>query len=74
MICIGADDLRIIGRNTQGVRLVNLRDGDKMVSAAILEPEEDLPETDSTEIDAPAEGETESAEPAAEEDDVEQSG
>ncbi|HEY5653174.1 MAG TPA: DNA gyrase subunit A [Pontiella sp.] len=43
MICIGADDLRIIGRNTQGVRLFNLKDGDKLVSAAVLDPEEDLP-------------------------------
>ena len=40
MICIGASDLRVIGRNTQGVRLVNLKEGDKLVSAAILDPEE----------------------------------
>ena len=39
MICIGASDLRVIGRNTQGVRLVNLKEGDKLVSAAILDPE-----------------------------------
>ncbi|MFC1467429.1 DNA gyrase subunit A [Verrucomicrobiota bacterium] len=50
MICIGADDLRVIGRNTQGVRLVNLNTGDVIVSAALLEPEEEQPE-------APAEGE-----------------
>ncbi|MBT8046263.1 MAG: DNA gyrase subunit A, partial [Pontiella sp.] len=55
MICIGANDLRIIGRNTQGVRLFNLKEGDKLVSAAILEAEEEIPEA--------AEG----AEPAAEE-------
>lgn len=42
MICIGTTDLRIIGRNTQGVRLVNLREGDKLVSAALLEPEEEV--------------------------------
>jgi DNA gyrase subunit A len=41
MICIGANDLRIIGRNTQGVRLFNLKEGDKLVSAAILDPEEE---------------------------------
>jgi len=51
MICIGASDLRIIGRNTQGVRLFNLKEGDKLVSAAVLEPEEEvvgteLPPTD----------------------------
>jgi len=44
MICIGASDLRIIGRNTQGVRLFNLKDGDKLISAAVLDPEEDAPE------------------------------
>lgn len=41
MICIGANDLRVIGRNTQGVRLVNLKEGDKLVSAAVLDPEEE---------------------------------
>ena len=40
MICIGASDLRVIGRNTQGVRLFNLKEGDKLVSAAVLAPEE----------------------------------
>jgi DNA gyrase subunit A len=44
MICIGASDLRVIGRNTQGVRLVNLNEGDKLVSAAVLDAEE-APET-----------------------------
>ena len=43
MICIGASDLRVIGRNTQGVRLFNLKEGDKLVSAAVLDPE-DLPD------------------------------
>ncbi|MFA5688943.1 MAG: DNA gyrase subunit A [Kiritimatiellales bacterium] len=41
MICIGAGDLRVIGRNTQGVRLVNLNEGDKLVSAAVLDAEEE---------------------------------
>ena len=45
MICIGASDLRVIGRNTQGVRLVNLKDGDKLVAAAVLDPEEEAEET-----------------------------
>jgi len=40
MICIGAGDLRVIGRNTQGVRLVNLNEGDLIVSAAVLDKEE----------------------------------
>ena len=45
MICIGASDLRVIGRNTQGVRLFNLKDGDKLVSAAVLDPEDVAEET-----------------------------
>jgi DNA gyrase subunit A len=40
MICIGVSDIREIGRNTQGVRLVRLKPGDKLVSAAVLDPEE----------------------------------
>ncbi|MCC7299701.1 MAG: hypothetical protein IT583_01320 [Verrucomicrobia bacterium] len=44
MICIGASDLRVIGRNTQGVRLFNLNEGDRIVSAAVLNAEE-APET-----------------------------
>ena len=61
MICIGASDLRVIGRNTQGVRLFNLKEGDKLVSAAVLDPEEEMP-------DAPedAEGEAPVAEAAPE--------
>jgi DNA gyrase subunit A len=66
MICIGANDLRIIGRNTQGVRLFNLKDGDSLVSAAILEPEEEIiegtTETDgqtAEESDTPSESTTE---------------
>lgn len=41
MICIGASDLRVIGRNTQGVRLFNLKENDRLVSAAVLDPEEE---------------------------------
>ena len=56
MICIGASDLRVIGRNTQGVRLFNLKEGDKLVSAAVLDPEEELPEVpEGAEGEAPAE-------------------
>ena len=45
MICIGASDLRVIGRNTQGVRLFNLKENDRLVSAAVLDPEEEETET-----------------------------
>jgi DNA gyrase subunit A len=65
MICIGASDLRVIGRNTQGVRLVNLNEGDKIVSAAVLDPE-----AEAVEITAPVSTEVVEAdiqeEPAAE--------
>jgi DNA gyrase subunit A len=54
MICIGASDLRVIGRNTQGVRLVRLKEGDRLVSAAVLEPEETPEET----VPSDAEGAT----------------
>ncbi len=38
-------DLRVIGRATQGVRLIHLDEGDKLVAATTVEPEtEDLPE------------------------------
>ena len=62
MICIGASDLRVIGRNTQGVRLFNLKDGDKLVSAAVLDPEEEAPEAEvveGAEGEAPAAANTE---------------
>ncbi len=56
MICIGADDLRVIGRNTQGVRLVNLKDDDRLVSAAVLESEEKIDdEVDAAEAPAKTE-------------------
>jgi DNA gyrase subunit A len=63
MICIGASDLRVIGRNTQGVRLFNLKKGDRLVSAAVLEPEDESPEEGSlapevVEVLEGAEGET----------------
>jgi len=36
-----AKDISVIGRNTQGVRLMNLVEGDKVVSAAKIVKEED---------------------------------
>jgi DNA gyrase subunit A len=47
MIKMGVSDVRVIGRATQGVRLINLDEGDKLVSATTVEPEEDdIVETD----------------------------
>jgi DNA gyrase subunit A len=54
-ICIGVSDIRVIGRNTQGVRLVRLKDGDRLVSAAVLAPEEVDEDGTSAEGEAAAE-------------------
>ena len=52
MICIGASDLRVIGRNTQGVKLFDLKENDRLVSAAVLDPEEIKEEPDNAEENA----------------------
>jgi DNA gyrase subunit A len=41
MIRMPVDGIRVIGRNTQGVRLINLDEGDKVVSATTVEPEDE---------------------------------
>jgi len=41
MIRMHVNDIRIISRVTQGVRLIDLDEGDKLVSATTVEPEED---------------------------------
>jgi DNA gyrase subunit A len=40
IIRTGLDEVRAIGRNTQGVRLINLKEGDKLVAAEIIATEE----------------------------------
>ncbi len=40
MIRMAVSDVRVIGRTTQGVRLINLEEGDKLVSATTVEPVE----------------------------------
>ena len=40
MIRIGVHDIRTISRNTQGVRVIDLEEGDIVVSATSVEPEE----------------------------------
>ncbi|OHB79732.1 MAG: DNA gyrase subunit A [Planctomycetes bacterium RBG_16_55_9] len=45
IIRTGLDEIRSIGRNTQGVRLINLKPGDKLVAAAkIIAEEQDEPQ------------------------------
>jgi DNA gyrase subunit A len=41
MILMPVKDVRVIGRATQGVRLITLDEGDKLVSATTVEPEDD---------------------------------
>ena len=43
MIRMPVSDVRVISRNTQGVCLITLDDGDKVVSATTVEPEDELP-------------------------------
>ena len=41
MIKMNVGDVRVIGRATQGVRLINLDKGDRLVSATTVEPEDE---------------------------------
>jgi DNA gyrase subunit A len=42
IVRVSAESVRQIGRNTQGVRLVNLKDGDRLIAAArVVETDED---------------------------------
>jgi DNA gyrase subunit A len=41
IIRTGLDEVRQIGRNTQGVRLIKISEGDKLVAAATIVPEEE---------------------------------
>ena len=41
MIRMPVDGISVIGRNTQGVRLIKLEDGDRVVSATTVEPEDE---------------------------------
>ncbi len=48
IIRTGLDEIRSIGRNTQGVRLINLKEGDKLVAAEKIAAE-DLEDSDENE-------------------------
>ncbi len=48
MIRIGVHDIRTISRNTQGVRIINLDEGDIVVSATSVEPDDDAVVTEDT--------------------------
>jgi DNA gyrase subunit A len=57
------DQIRVIGRNTQGVRLINLEDDDQLLEVIVV-PSEPTPEV--AEAQAAAEAELNSQSPAAE--------
>ena len=48
-----ANEIRVAGRNTQGVRVINLKDSDKVASLAKVAREE---EVDALPADEPAQG------------------
>ena len=58
-------DISTVGRNTQGVRLVNLKDGDKVVSVEIIAGEDmerfGRDDEDETDVEASPDGSTEAA-------------
>ena len=63
IIRMPVDDIRMVGRNTQGVKLMRIAEGAQVVSVALAEPEE--PE----ELDEPEDGETPAETPSTDETD-----
>jgi len=64
VIRLRVSEIRVIGRNTQGVRLIDLEEGERVVSVARLAEREDEAET--REEASPAEAEAPEAEPEPE--------
>ena len=58
MIKMDVADVRVIGRATQGVRLINLDDGDTLVSASPIAREEDVKTEDIEEAEGASSEET----------------
>ena len=49
---MSVEDLRVMGRATQGVRLINLRDGDSIAAVAkVMKEDESLDDTDVLDIE-----------------------
>ncbi len=55
IIRINMQNVRVIGRNTQGVRLIRLAPGEKVVGMDMVAPEENQPEDDTDDTGAPEE-------------------
>ncbi len=56
IIRMPVSELRVIGRATQGVRLINLKEGDEIAAVAKVDVFEDLDENDATDENYDAEG------------------
>ena len=63
MIRMGVDTLRVMGRATQGVRLISLRKGDEIASIAKVPASEEEEEIEGVEGAEAAEGSTDAAAP-----------
>jgi DNA gyrase subunit A len=50
-IRMNMDEMRVMGRNTQGVRMINLKKNDEIAAIAKVEMDKDVAEEDSEEID-----------------------
>jgi DNA gyrase subunit A len=59
VIRLRVNEIRVIGRNTQGVRLIDLEEGEKVASVARLAEREDEAERDETATPPAGEGEAE---------------
>ena len=57
-IRLAAGDLRVMGRNTQGVRLINIREGDSIAAVCVVNKSEEA-ETPAEEGAVASEGHTE---------------
>jgi DNA gyrase subunit A len=53
-IRMAVKDIRSIGRNTQGVRMIHLAAGDKLVSATTVEPDDEPENGEAAEAPLPA--------------------
>ncbi|MBR7169417.1 MAG: DNA gyrase subunit A, partial [Alistipes sp.] len=62
----GVEQIRLAGRATQGVKIINLREGDSIASVVVVPKNEEEPETALPEGVAPIEGEAPVVEPVVE--------
>ncbi len=62
----GVEQIRLAGRATQGVKIINLREGDSIASVVVVPKNEEEPETVLPEGVAPIEGEAPVVEPVVE--------